>query len=169
MWLLVHRFEIRLKNESVFARLSQSPEWICPLIRWSVRSRPTISIGDFFESWEKSAIRLRYERALRSAHAMVSMTADERHLTVLERSKIQDADSSTQPYLIPTKLDRYRLGSAQRRSRSTTSFFASDKSSVFVFWENMAYCSRRHPFTTAYKSCFKEIFAKGKSKSSDFL
>jgi hypothetical protein len=34
------------------------------------------------------------------------MKAAELHLTVVEQLKIRDADSSAQPYLILTKLDR---------------------------------------------------------------
>jgi hypothetical protein len=34
--------------------------------------------------------------------------------------------------------------------------------SVFFFWQNMAYCRKKCPFSTAFKLRFKEIFAKGK-------
>jgi hypothetical protein len=40
---------------------------------------------------------------------------------------------------------------------------------VFIFWQNMAYCSKKYPFSTAFELCFKEIFAKGKNRSSCLL
>jgi hypothetical protein len=33
----------------------------------------------------------------------------------------------------------------------------------------MTNCTKKHPFAIAFKSCFKEIFAKGQTRSSNFL
>jgi hypothetical protein len=41
--------------------------------------------------------------------------------------------------------------------------------SVLILWQNMRYCSNNYPFSTAFKLCFREIFAKGENRSSNFL
>jgi hypothetical protein len=35
--------------------------------------------------------------------------------------------------------------------------------SIFIFWENMTYCSKNYPFSIAFKFRFKGIFTKGKT------
>jgi hypothetical protein len=37
------------------------------------------------------------------------------------------------------------------------------ESFVFIFWQNMTYYSKKHPFSIACQLYFKEIFAKGKT------
>jgi hypothetical protein len=68
-----------------------------------------------------------------------------------------------------TKHDRHSCGSAERYPRSAGSFSPQIKLAVFIFWENITYCSKRYPFSAAFKLCFKEIFENGKNGSSNFL
>jgi hypothetical protein len=39
---------------------------------------------------------------------------------------------------------------------------------IFIFWENMAYCIKKYPFSPAFKLGFKKIFVKRK-QASHFL
>jgi hypothetical protein len=48
-------------------------------------------------------------------------------------------------------------------------FSPQTEPSVFMFWENMTYCSKKNPFAPAFKLRLKEIFATGTNRSSNFL
>jgi hypothetical protein len=39
---------------------------------------------------------------------------------------------------------------------------------VFIFWQNMIYCSKKYLFPIAFKLCFKDIFGKGKTGRAIF-
>jgi hypothetical protein len=41
--------------------------------------------------------------------------------------------------------------------------------SIFIFWENMTDCRKNYPFSTVFKLCFKEMFAKGKNGWGNLL
>jgi hypothetical protein len=76
---------------------------------------------------------------------------------------------STYIVINKAKHDRYHRGSAEHYSRSTIFFSPQIQRSICIFWENMTYCNKKHPFSTVFKLCFKEIFAQGKKHVEQFL